>query len=187
MATINMHDAKTQLSDLVARAEAGEEVVIARRNKPAVRLQPVRTAEKKPSGPRKAGALAHLAKGAPTDIDRILEHAPDDYISKEDIAAYYRKYPHEWDDMIRRVGLGETDQLPFDLAGLPEAVKRGREFTIMQNGRPVAKVVPAEVDDVAAAMGFGMLSHLRDKLPADLFLEPMSAEEQSAWMKGDLS
>jgi len=38
MATINMHDAKTQLSDLVARAEAGEEIVIARRNKPAVRL-----------------------------------------------------------------------------------------------------------------------------------------------------
>jgi len=38
MATINMHDAKTQLSDLVARAEAGEDIVIARRNKPAVRL-----------------------------------------------------------------------------------------------------------------------------------------------------
>lgn len=38
---VNMHDAKTQLSDLVARAEAGEEIVIARRNKPAVRLVPV--------------------------------------------------------------------------------------------------------------------------------------------------
>lgn len=36
-----MHDAKTQLSDLVARAEAGEEIVIARRNRPAVRLVPV--------------------------------------------------------------------------------------------------------------------------------------------------
>jgi len=41
MATINMHDAKTQLSDLVARAEAGEDIVIARRNRPAVRLVPV--------------------------------------------------------------------------------------------------------------------------------------------------
>lgn len=39
MAIFNMHDAKTRLSDLVARAEAGEEIVIARRNKPAVRLQ----------------------------------------------------------------------------------------------------------------------------------------------------
>jgi len=38
MAIINMHDAKSQLSDLVARAEAGEEIVIARRNKPVVRL-----------------------------------------------------------------------------------------------------------------------------------------------------
>ncbi|MDQ6434877.1 type II toxin-antitoxin system prevent-host-death family antitoxin [Mesorhizobium sp. LHD-90] len=41
MATINMHDAKTQLSDLVARAEAGDEIFIARRNKPAVKLVPV--------------------------------------------------------------------------------------------------------------------------------------------------
>ncbi|RST85995.1 type II toxin-antitoxin system Phd/YefM family antitoxin [Aquibium carbonis] len=49
MATINMHDAKTQLSDLVARAEAGEEIVIARRNKPAVRLVPV-APEPKPRG-----------------------------------------------------------------------------------------------------------------------------------------
>ena len=41
MTTINMHEAKTQLSDLVTRAEAGEEIVIARRNKPAVKLVPV--------------------------------------------------------------------------------------------------------------------------------------------------
>lgn len=45
MVTINMHDAKTQLSDLVARAEAGEEIVIARRNKPVVRLVPVRAVD----------------------------------------------------------------------------------------------------------------------------------------------
>ena len=46
MTIINMHDAKTRLSDLVARAEAGEEIVIARRNKPAVRL--VAVGETKP-------------------------------------------------------------------------------------------------------------------------------------------
>jgi len=45
MTIINMHDAKTQLSNLVARAEAGEEIVIARRNKPAAKLVPVETAE----------------------------------------------------------------------------------------------------------------------------------------------
>lgn len=36
-----MHEAKTRLSELVARAEAGEDVVIARAGAPAVRLVPV--------------------------------------------------------------------------------------------------------------------------------------------------
>ena len=39
--TVNVHEAKAQLSALIARAEAGEEVVIARANKPVVRLVPV--------------------------------------------------------------------------------------------------------------------------------------------------
>ena len=34
-----VHQAKTQLSKLIALAEAGEDVVIARKDKPAVRLQ----------------------------------------------------------------------------------------------------------------------------------------------------
>jgi prevent-host-death family protein len=38
---VNMHQAKTSLSRLVARALAGEEVVIARNGKPLVRLVPV--------------------------------------------------------------------------------------------------------------------------------------------------
>ena len=37
---VNIHTAKTKLSDLIFRAEAGEDVVIARRGKPAVRLVP---------------------------------------------------------------------------------------------------------------------------------------------------
>ncbi|MDP2711379.1 MAG: type II toxin-antitoxin system prevent-host-death family antitoxin [Solirubrobacteraceae bacterium] len=41
MTQIGMHEAKTQLSKLVARAEAGEEIVIARNGTPAVRLVPV--------------------------------------------------------------------------------------------------------------------------------------------------
>jgi prevent-host-death family protein len=36
-----MHAAKTQLSDLVKRAQAGEEVIIARDGEPAVKLVPV--------------------------------------------------------------------------------------------------------------------------------------------------
>ena len=41
MAIVTVHQAKTQLSKLIARAEAGEEIVIARRDKPAVKLTPV--------------------------------------------------------------------------------------------------------------------------------------------------
>jgi prevent-host-death family protein len=38
MARIGMHEAKTQLSKLVERAEGGEEILITRRGEPAVRL-----------------------------------------------------------------------------------------------------------------------------------------------------
>jgi prevent-host-death family protein len=39
-----MHEAKTKLSQLVERAESGEEIVIARNGTPVVRLVPVRRA-----------------------------------------------------------------------------------------------------------------------------------------------
>lgn len=38
---VNVHEAKTHLSALLARAEAGEDIVIARAGKPVVRLEPV--------------------------------------------------------------------------------------------------------------------------------------------------
>jgi len=41
MITVNVHEAKTNLSRLLAQAEAGEEVVIARNGKPVARLAPV--------------------------------------------------------------------------------------------------------------------------------------------------
>jgi len=39
--TVNMHQAKTTLSRLVERALAGEEIVIARKGQPLVKLVPV--------------------------------------------------------------------------------------------------------------------------------------------------
>lgn len=42
MVIANIHQAKTNLSKLIEQAEAGEDVVIARNGKPAVRLTPVR-------------------------------------------------------------------------------------------------------------------------------------------------
>ena len=47
---VNIHAAKTNLSKLIERAEAGEEVVIARNGKPAVRLAPVDPAPTPESG-----------------------------------------------------------------------------------------------------------------------------------------
>ena len=38
MVLVNVHQAKTQLSRLLAQVEAGEEVVVARRGKPVARL-----------------------------------------------------------------------------------------------------------------------------------------------------
>jgi len=40
MLIVNTHQAKTTLSQLIAKALAGEEVIIARANKPAVKLVP---------------------------------------------------------------------------------------------------------------------------------------------------
>lgn len=41
MAQVGMHEAKTKLSQLVERAEAGEDIVIARNGKPVARIVPV--------------------------------------------------------------------------------------------------------------------------------------------------
>ena len=42
--TVNMHEAKTSLSALLALVEKGEEVVICRANKPVARLEPYKRA-----------------------------------------------------------------------------------------------------------------------------------------------
>ena len=39
--TVNIHQAKTHLSKLIAQVEHGEEVIIARAGKPLVRLTPI--------------------------------------------------------------------------------------------------------------------------------------------------
>lgn len=49
---MNVQDAKTHLSDLLARAERGEEVVIARAGRPIARLTPLAAAP-----PRTFGVL----------------------------------------------------------------------------------------------------------------------------------
>jgi prevent-host-death family protein len=56
MATFTIHEAKTNLSKLIARASAGEEIVIAKGKEPVARLEPIA----RPAGKR---GLAGIMKG----------------------------------------------------------------------------------------------------------------------------
>jgi prevent-host-death family protein len=51
---VNVHDAKTNFSKLLARVEKGETVVIARNGKPIAELRPILAAQ----SPREFGTLA---------------------------------------------------------------------------------------------------------------------------------
>ena len=51
-----MHEAKTNLSKLIEQAEAGEDVIIARRDTPAVRIVPVARSAKRVFGAYKGEA-----------------------------------------------------------------------------------------------------------------------------------
>ena len=70
MAQFGMHEAKTTLSQLVERAEAGEEIVIARNGMPVARLVPI---AKKSARADVYGALRGRIEIAP-DFDEL----PDD-------------------------------------------------------------------------------------------------------------
>jgi prevent-host-death family protein len=63
---VNIAEAKAKLSELVARAEAGEEVVIARAGKPAVSLTPRLSPQ--PTGPRRLGVWEHLGLKIPDEV-----------------------------------------------------------------------------------------------------------------------
>jgi prevent-host-death family protein len=77
VAQFSVHEAKTNLSKLIAAALEGDEVVIARGNVPAVRLVPVA-----PRGKRRFGAL----KGKIAIDARFDEPLPEDEISGWNLA-----------------------------------------------------------------------------------------------------
>ncbi|MDO9397734.1 MAG: type II toxin-antitoxin system prevent-host-death family antitoxin [Herbiconiux sp.] len=83
MEMYNVLDARNNLSRLVARAQAGEEIVITRRGVPAARLVPVE------AEPRLSGKAfgAWLAQNAPIRAER----------SAADIEAQIREERDSWD------------------------------------------------------------------------------------------
>jgi prevent-host-death family protein len=70
--TVNIHDAKTRLSQLVERVEAGEEIVIARAGRPVARLSPLESRHR----PRRLGRLDGRFR-IPDDFNAAL---PDDVL-----------------------------------------------------------------------------------------------------------
>ncbi len=52
MAQVNVHEAKTKLSKLLVRAQAGERIIIAKNGKPVAELRPIRA----PRGGRTLGS-----------------------------------------------------------------------------------------------------------------------------------
>ena len=75
MTEVNVHQAKTQLSQLLHRVEAGEEVIIARAGKPIARL----VAFQAGSTDRPLGIDAGVVRIAP-DFDAPLPEEPlDDF------------------------------------------------------------------------------------------------------------
>lgn len=63
--TFNVHDAKTQLSRLMDRAHAGEEIVLAKAGRPWAKLVPIDDA---PLPPRKPGRFKGEFSGIPDSV-----------------------------------------------------------------------------------------------------------------------
>ena len=55
--TVNIHEAKTQLSRLLEAAGRGEDVIIARNGQPVARLVPYAVARRRPGAARGRGRL----------------------------------------------------------------------------------------------------------------------------------
>ena len=75
--TVNVHEAKTHFSRLLARVSKGEEIVIARAGKPVARLVPLANAVVR----RTPGSAAGLVRMS-DDFDRPL---PEDLIAQYEV------------------------------------------------------------------------------------------------------
>ena len=73
MAVVTIHTAKTTLSQLIARAEAGEEIVLARGKEPVVKLVPL--------GPRAAKRQFGVLKGKIAVGPEFFEPLPEEELA----------------------------------------------------------------------------------------------------------
>ena len=92
MSQVNVAEAKAKLSELLDRALAGEEIVIARAGKPMARLVPMETMTR-----RKPGAWRGWAADVPTEV--FLAH-----MDPEDLDAAEGKFSDEFGISLPRSG-----------------------------------------------------------------------------------
>ena len=73
MIRLNIHEAKTHLSRYITRVEAGETILLCRRNEPVAEIHPVRRTRRKP---RPFG----LSRGEFEVPDSFFEPLPEDFL-----------------------------------------------------------------------------------------------------------
>ena len=88
MTIVTIHKAATELSDLLDRVEAGEEIILARGDTPVAKMVSV---EPTTSGPRVPGRLAHVRDSMPSD--QFLEP-----MSEDELDALEGKYSFPGDN-----------------------------------------------------------------------------------------
>lgn len=74
--TVNIHDAKTHLSQLLIAVEQGEEVIIARNGTPVAALVPFATKAPKRVLGSAAGAVAYMAADFDEPLPEFAEYMP---------------------------------------------------------------------------------------------------------------
>ncbi len=94
--TVNIHEAKTHFSKLVEAAERGEEIIIARRGKPVLKLVPVE------QPPRKL--RIGWAKGLFPEIEAIARESSLIKTADEDFDEWYKSSgdAEEWARLLEK-------------------------------------------------------------------------------------
>jgi prevent-host-death family protein len=69
---VSVSDAKGQLTELVRRAEDGEDIVLTRHGRPVARLQPLRTARRESD---RRAFMEAVRKAAPPKMDGAVQAA----------------------------------------------------------------------------------------------------------------
>lgn len=78
---VSVTDAKAQLTELVRRAEEGEEIVLTRHGRPAVRLTPVK---RKPTPEEKRALMEAIMAEAPKDYAGPSAARSQDFLYDDD-------------------------------------------------------------------------------------------------------